>query len=191
MKSIKVFSLVTLVASAVMSVQAGAAVANVATPRVVVVQLQEVAQKSRWFMEIQKRVEAAVKKIVDEIKSLEQQFNQKLERLQTGSKDLNMAAQQKLQEELASLKGQLEVKQRNLQSYVEQEGRKAEEQLIKTIQAVCKKMGYDIVIPAAIYTKPEFDRTSEVIKQMDADMAATSSEKKADAAAKDTAVKVK
>lgn len=186
MKNIKVFSIAALAASVIMFAQAEVATQTQAgaTPRVVVVQLQEVAQKSRWFMEIQKRVESAVKKIVDEIKSLEQQFNDKLQRLQTGGKDLNTTAQQKLQEELASLKGQLEVKQRNLQSYVEQEGRKAEEQLIKTIQAVCKKMGYDIVIPAAIFAKSEFDRTEEVIKQMDADMASAAPKKAVDTPAK-------
>lgn len=168
MKKNKVFSFISLLSllSLADGLYAGAGVAP-KTPVCVVVDLQVVATKSSAFAKIQKTVEAAVQKMVDEIKALEQKFNKIVEKLQSGSKDMTVEAQNKLQEELASLKAQMDVKQRNLQSYVENEGRKAEMQLIKNIQDECRKKGYDIVIPAAIFVKPEFDRTNEIIEAMD------------------------
>lgn len=145
------------------------------SPSVVVVDLQRVGQTSKKFKQVQEKIEAKIKEKVDALKAMEAQFTQKLEKLQNGAKDMNAATQQKLQEELASLKAQLEVKQRGLQADVEREMRGAEEQLIKEVQALCKRLGYDIVLPGALYAKDEFDKTTQVIAEMDKGVASAQS----------------
>ena len=174
MKKMKLLTLI--VCTAVVSLQAAqmqtsavaqAPSAQAKPARVMVVQLQEVGQKSLKFKDMQGKIEKKINDKVTEFKALETQFSQKLEKLQTGAKDMNPSAQQKLQEELASLKGQLEVKQRSIQAAVESEMRVAEEKLIEEVQAICKRLGYDIVIPGAISVKDEYNCTAQVIAEMD------------------------
>lgn len=148
-------------------------VQTVAAPKVMVVQLQEVAQNSKWFQAEQKKVENRMKPQIDAFQAMEKSFNEKLQKLQSGAKDMKPEMQQKLQEELASLKAQLEIKQRSLQSTIETEMRSAEEQLIKAVQAVCKRLGFDVVIPGALYVKDQFDATKQVVVELDKNVAAT------------------
>lgn len=158
--------------STTFAVNAGLAVGQ--SPRVVVVSIQEIGQKSKKFAAIQKRLESEVNKKGAEIEALKSQFTQMVEKLQQGAKDMKAAAQQELQEKLAGLKGQIEVKQQGIQAYVEREMRSAEESLIKEIQGICKKMNFDIVIPGALYVKPEFDATAQVLAEMDKNVASES-----------------
>ncbi len=148
---------------------------NAESPSIVVVHLQEVFAKSIKAKGIQKKVETEVNKRVGELKDIEKSFNEKLEKLQKGGNDMNASAQEKLQSDLASLKAQLEVKQRNLQGYVEAETRKAEETLIKEVQAVCKKLGFDVVLPGVLYSKDQFDKTAQVVAEMDKNVSSDSS----------------
>lgn len=148
---------------------------QMATPTIVVVELQKVFATAKLAKSIQGKVESEVNKRVAELKDIEKRFNELLEKLQKGGNDMNQSAQEKAQSELASLKAQLEVKQRNLQGYVEAETRKAEETLIKEVQKVCKKLGFDIVLPGVLYTKDQFDKTAQVVAEMDKGMASTPS----------------
>ncbi len=171
-KKIQFFTIILLSAATYVHADSTMAVKKVA--EIVVVDLQRVGQTSKKFKSVQEKIEARIKEKVDALKAMEAQFSQKLEKLQNGAKDMNAATQQKLQEELASLKAQLEVKQRGLQAEVEREMRSAEEQLIKEVQAICKRLGYDIVLPGALYTKDEYDRTAQVIAEMDRGVVAPS-----------------
>lgn len=141
-------------------------------PKVVVVSIQEIGQKSKKFASVQKRIEGEIQKRGMEIEELKTQYSKTVEKLQNGGKDMTPAAQQQHHEKLAEYKGKIEVKQQGLQAYAEREMRGAEESLIKEIQAICKKLNFDIVIPGALYVKPEYDMTEPVMKEMDKNVTA-------------------
>jgi len=157
------------------------AAASASVPKVVVVNIQEIGQESKKFASVRKRIETEIHKRGTEIESLKSQFTQILEKVQQGGKDMKPAALEEKQAQLASLKGQIEVKQQGLQAYAEREMRMAEETLIKEIQVVCEKMNYDIVIPGALYTKPQFNVTAQVMAEMDKGVSAAKDEPKKDA----------
>ena len=137
------------------------------SPKVMVVSIQEIGQKSKKFASVQKRIEAEVNKRGMEIEELKTQYSKTVEKLQQGGKDMNATAQQQHHEKLAEYKGKIEVKQQGLQAYAEREMRSAEEILIKEIQVICKRLNFDIVIPGALYADPKYDATDVVMKEMD------------------------
>lgn len=141
--------------------------ADAANAKVMVVSIQEIGQKSKKFASVQKKIEAEIQKRGMEIEELKTQYTKTVEKLQQGGKDMTAAAQQQHHEKLAEFKGKIEVKQQGLQAYAEREMRSAEEILIKEIQAICKRLNFDIVIPGALYVKPEYDATEVVMKEMD------------------------
>ena len=188
-KQVRFFTIVLL--STFACVHAEQAMQSASTPKVVVVNLQHVAESSKWFKQIQAKAEAKLKPQVESFQNMEKTFNDKLQKLQNDAKGMKLEVQQKLQEELASLKAQLDIKQRGLQAAVESEMRAAEEQLIKEVQAVCKRLGYDVVIPGALYAKDDFDRTKQVISDMDKNVAAESTAKKLENEVESAAKRVK
>jgi Skp family chaperone for outer membrane proteins len=145
-------------------------------PKVVVVSIQEIGQKSKKFASVQKKIEGDIQKRGMEIEDLKTQYTTTVEKLQNGGKDMTPTAQQQHHEKLAEYKGKIEVKQQGLQAYAEREMRHAEESLIKDIQEICKKLDFDIVIPGALYVKPEFDMTGSVMKEMDKNVANNANE---------------
>ena len=161
--------LTILLLSTVSVVNAGMAPAS---PKVMVVSIQEIGQKSKKFASVQKKIETEIQKRGMEIEELKTQYSKTVEKLQQGGKDMTATAQQQHHEKLAEYKGKIEVKQQGLQAYAEREMRSAEEILIKEIQAICKRLNFDIVIPGALYVKPEYDATEVVMKEMDKNVAA-------------------
>ena len=152
---------------------------SVQGPRIAVVRIPDVAQKSQKFAAVQKRIEAEINKRGNEIEALKTQIQQIVEKLQNGGKDMKQSVVQEHQEKLASLKGQIEVKQQGLQAYAEREMRSAEESLVGDIQAACKKLDCcDIAIPGALYVKDSkhFDVTDQVIAEMDKNAPAVAKE---------------
>ena len=143
---------------------------TVQNPRIAIVRIPDIAQKSQKFAALQKNIEAEIKKRGAEIEALKNQFQQILEKLQNGGKDMKQSVIQDYQEKLASLKAQIEVKQQGLQAYAEREMHAAEESLVKDIQTACKKLDCcDIAFPGTLYVKESknFDVTDQVIAEMD------------------------
>ncbi len=157
--------LTILLLSTVSMVNAGVTVGS--CPRVVVINIPEIAQKSKDFAAEQKRIEVEIHKRGAEIEELKTSYTKTVEKLQQGGKDMTATAQQQHHEKLAELKGKIEVKQQGLQAYAEREMRAVEEVLVKKIQTICKKMNFDIVIPGALHVKPEHDVTALIINEMD------------------------
>gem|GEM_PF-2811694 len=155
-----------------------AEVSTGSNPKIMVVSIQEIGQKSKKFASVQKRIESEVNKRGMEIEELKDQYTKTVEKLQQGGKDMNAAAQQQHHEKLAEYKGKIEVKQQGLQAYAEREMRSAEEILIKEIQAICKRLNFDIVIPGALYIDPKYDATEVVMKEMDKNVSDSSTVKK-------------
>ncbi len=157
--------LTILLLSTVSMVNAEVAVGS--SPKVMVVSIQEIGQRSKKFASVQKKIEIEIQKRGMEIEELKTQYSKTVEKLQQGGKDMTATAQQQHHEKLAEYKGKIEVKQQGLQAYAEREMRSAEEILIKEIQTICKRLNFDIVIPGALYVKPEYDATEVVMKEMD------------------------
>jgi Skp family chaperone for outer membrane proteins len=162
-----------------------------ANSKVMVVSIQEIGQKSKKFASVQKKIEAEIQKRGMEIEELKTQYTKTVEKLQQGGKDMTATAQQQHHEKLAEYKGKIEVKQQGLQAYAEREMRTAEEILIKEIQAICKRLNFDIVIPGALYVKPEYDATDVVMKEMDKNVSDSSNLKKIENEVENVAKKVR
>lgn len=142
---------------------------------IVVVDLMRVGAEAKEFKKKQEDAKAEIDAKVKEIEALDRKFQNNLSDLQASAKDLSSTALERKQEELGKLQGEIEVKKRNLQAHVQKVMASAEKDLVDKVKAICKNLGFKVVLPGALYVDDAYDRTDTVIKELNKN---TSSKKK-------------
>ncbi|KKR97239.1 MAG: Outer membrane chaperone Skp (OmpH) [candidate division TM6 bacterium GW2011_GWE2_41_16] len=121
------------------------------------------------ILKLQKEITSRASKIQDK--------NQKLEKMvEEARKQSKIASQDSMEAkniEMVQLQNNIQIEARALEEFQMKRGREVSgkfyEKIDKKVRELAVSRGWDIVIPVALYAKPSFDKTADVIAALDAD----------------------
>ena len=145
---------------------------------IVVVNVMEVFQALQEVKEWMQDFQNNLMKKVEQIRAMEQQGMEREKALSIKSKNLTSEAREKERMEIERLKNEIRIQAQSLEEKQQEEQMLLQQKIGEKIKEYCKKMGWKIVIPGALYVTPEHDKTQEVVDGMNKDYAKTKEAKK-------------
>ncbi len=142
--------------------------ANAAT-KIGYVNMNQIAQQMPQREAISEKLRAEFKDRVDEMRNLEVQIKQKVEKIQRDGALLDMAEKTKIEREIASLEADYKLKAQALNEdsrrRQNEENQKLIAQIQQTVEKVAQQEGYDMVMDATVlvWAQPEDNLSAKVI----------------------------
>ena len=140
-------------------------------PEIVVVNLMEIFQGLDEVKDLMKDFEAKFMKIVEMIRGMEKDGQDRERALAIKAKNLTPEARDKERMEIERLKNEIRIQAQSLEEKQQESQMMLQQKIGDAIKDYCKKMPWKIVIPGAIYADPSLDKTKEVIDGMNKEYA--------------------
>ncbi len=146
---------------------------------IVVVNVAEVFQALIEVQDWMKDLQNVLMKKVESIKKMEQEVTQRERDFPIKSKNLTAEARERERMEIERLNYEIRIQTQSIEVKKQEDQVIMQQKIGDKIKDFCKKMGWKIVIPVAIYADASVDKTSVVIDGMNKEYAKQKEAKKA------------
>jgi Skp family chaperone for outer membrane proteins len=134
---------------------------------VVVVDLMQVGSKAKTFLAKQETIKKSLDPDVKKLEKADADFKKKVQDFQSKASTMSEKKQQEEQQTLMALQQSLQQQQQALQAKIQKIMGEAEKELVEQVKVICKKLGFKIALPGALYVDDAYDKTAEVIAELD------------------------